>query len=198
MILNVCVEIENKSHWIEMPHRLYYEFVHKSLLTLQSLKPEVSKIHASKDFCKTNLDKLYENQMAMNGVVVYSALALEAYINYYATRYAIAFHKDYEKSLSTLNKWKIYPHLKTKKILSEDVLEKIKKIFKLRNDIVHPKSSKAVVGGAQSGSLNIQKKIKSMDMKSFVVDLNSIFNAVSKIDGDEKAMNKQNPWLIYD
>ncbi|MEJ2445761.1 MAG: hypothetical protein P8Y42_20315, partial [Exilibacterium sp.] len=51
----------------------------------------------------------WEYHECMINTLIYGALSLEAYINYYAKRYEIPFSNDLEQKLSTYNKWKMYP-----------------------------------------------------------------------------------------
>ena len=66
--------------FLEMPHLLYYEFAKRSFFKHQGFLAEVERI-----FKKTSMLKapdqesvLYENRLAMNDVLVYGALSLEA------------------------------------------------------------------------------------------------------------------------
>ena len=128
------------------------------------------------------------------------AFSLEAYINYYAAHYDIPFHNDYEKSLSTVNKWKIYPSLKINKTLEKPALDIIQKVFKLRNEIVHPKPERIKHGSVQPGNKsikNIQGIIEVMDKGQFFIDVTSVFSSIFKIDPEEKKIYNDGPWLCH-
>jgi hypothetical protein len=181
-----------------MPHLLYYEFAKRSFITHQQLIPEVKKAFSKStpQDSVTNENVLYANRLAMNDVLVYSALSLEAYINYYAMRYDISFHNDFERSLSTINKWKVYPNLKTRKSLDGAALKTIKKIFKLRDDIVHPKPERIKAGASEpANGKSAQAQIEKVDKGQLLIELNSIYEAMFKIDKDEKAEYDKKPWL---
>lgn len=194
----VVTEHAGEKFLLEMPHLLYYEFAKRSFFTTQDLKPEVKAAFAKETSKRAvNFESvLYANRLAMNDVLIYSALSLEAYINYYAMRYDIPFHKDFERNLSTINKWKVYPNLKTRKSLDGEALKKIKKIFKLRDDIVHPKPERIKTGTtALPKGTSAQAQIEEIDKGQLIIELNSIYEAMFKIDKDERAEYENNPWF---
>lgn len=198
MLSWVVTEHAGEKFFLEMPHLLYYEFAKRSFITHQQLKPDVQAAFAKTPEQKTvEVDSvLYANRLAMNDVLVYSALSLEAYINYYAMRYDIPFHKDFERNLSTINKWKVYPNLKTRRSLDGEALKTIKKIFKLRDDIVHPKPERIKAGITEPPKgASAQAQIEQIDKGQLIIELNSVYEAMFKIDTDEKAEYEKQPWL---
>jgi hypothetical protein len=77
-------------------------------------------------------------------VIVFSAIAVEAYIYDYAARnLSDTFVKNYLDKLDPISKWVIIPQLVTGKELSRDHrwFELLNKLFLQRNKIVHEKSS---------------------------------------------------------
>jgi hypothetical protein len=194
----VVTEHAGEKFLLEMPHLLYYEFAKRSFFTSQDLKPDVKAAFAKKSNQRTVdfENVIYANRLAMNDILIYSALSLEAYINYYAMRYDIPFHKDFEKSLSTVNKWKVYPNLKTRKSLDGSALKLIKKIFKLRDDIVHPKPERIRTGTTEPPKgTSAQAQLEEIDKGQLIIELNSIYEAMFKIDKDEKAEYEKKPWF---
>jgi hypothetical protein len=78
-------------------------------------------------------------RVAMFGTIVFSAVALEAAINWFGKSRQVVYYNDVEKSLSSLNKWRLFPRLAGREPLKEHVLERIAINFNLRDQVVHPK-----------------------------------------------------------
>ena len=74
-----------------------------------------------------------------HGHILSSAIALEALINYYGKIRNICYHRDLERSMSSLNKWRLYPRLAGDQVVGEHLLDRIDACFKLRDRIAHPK-----------------------------------------------------------
>lgn len=77
-------------------------------------------------------------------VIVFSAMAVEAYIFDYAARHlGDKFVRDHLDKLDTLSKWIIVPELITGKEMShnENWQGQLKKLIKVRNSVAHYKSS---------------------------------------------------------
>lgn len=194
----VVTKHAGEQFYLEMPHRLYYEFSVRSFTKVQEFRPilAASLNDKSQNGTEKQHQLLYENRLAMNDVLIYAALSLEAYINYYAMRYDVPFHRDLEKSLSTINKWKMYTNTKTRKTIDQRAIEIIKKIFRLRDDIVHPKPQRIKARSeAPNNNKNAQGQIESLDKGQLIIDLNSVYKAVFKIDKDENADYINIPWL---
>jgi hypothetical protein len=95
-----------------------------------------------------------EDELAKSSiiVVVFSAMAIEAYIYDYAARnLGDTFVKDHLDKLDTLSKWIIIPELVTGKEMPrhENWRELLTKLIKTRNSITHHKSSNPSVGDAK-------------------------------------------------
>lgn len=77
-------------------------------------------------------------------VIVFSAIAIEAYIYDYASRHlGDSFVKDHLDKLDAVSKWILIPRLITGRELSrrQNWFELLKNLVKARNSIVHHKSS---------------------------------------------------------
>jgi len=202
MLHFVLTEQAGKKSWLEMPHRLYYEFAIGSLIRVQDLAQTVHRVQTSGvPVDAAGSAALYEHRLAMNDILIYSALTLEAYINFYATRYSIPFYNDFERSLSTINKWKIYPHLKTRKTMPSAALIALRAIFDLRDEIVHPKpdrvwpNSESVGQRKEGEEKGAQAQIERLDKVQLILDVNMIFDSIFGIDADEYADHEKSPWL---
>ncbi|TWT72099.1 hypothetical protein [Crateriforma conspicua] len=90
---------------------------------------------------KENAVASHQAQSFRLGAIVFAATSLEAAINYYAKKHTIRFSRDYEKTMSTLAKWQIYPEQVSGQHLADHILGHVKRIFQLRDRIVHPKPS---------------------------------------------------------
>lgn len=193
----VVVEQNNKKYLLEMPHRLYYEFSVRSCIKSQELMADIKRVQAeNKGNHSGELEALlYEQRLSMINVPIYAALSLEAYINYYASRYGMPFQKDIDR-LSTVKKWNIYSNWKTKKTIEKDALDKIKEIFDLRDQIVHSKPELVEHGTEEPPKgKSVQAKIEVIDKSKLIYDLNCIYEAIFKIDSDENSDHKKEPWL---
>ena len=191
-------ERAGEKSFLEMPHILYYEFSVRAFTKFQEIKPALQEAlkDESTDGNRNLENLLYENRMAMNDVLVYGALSLEAYINYYAMKYDIPFHRDLERSLSTVNKWKMYTNNKTRKTLDQDSIKTIKRVFSLRDEIVHPKPERVQADKtAPSKGKSAQAQIEILDKGQLIIDINNVFKSVLKIDNDEKKEYDEQPWL---
>ena len=102
---------------------------------------------------------LFNLRMFSSIVIVNSAMCLEALINDYCILgKSSSYFKNYIDRLDTTTKWLVIPKLITNKEISTDsqAFELIKKLFALRNNLVHPKShqfnlnDEDIVGGFQN------------------------------------------------
>ncbi|XKE45766.1 hypothetical protein LG302_01080 [Halomonas organivorans] len=187
----------NEKYFLEMPHILYYRLATQSLNNNQAYlkineKDPVKKGEAPS---RRQEELLYQCSLSMNSVHLYAALSLEGCMNYYAQRYEIHFHNDLE-TLPTLKKWKLYPHLKTGKAMNGKQLKLIKNILDMRNEIAHPKPIKIKAGEPDKPTKEpAQEKMKNQDTCDVIINLNSIYDELFRIDGDEKQWHDDNPWL---
>ncbi|EJG0374740.1 hypothetical protein DBT86_RS23730, partial [Vibrio parahaemolyticus] len=83
------------------------------------------------------------------------------------------------------------------KSLDGTAIKQIKAIFKLRDEIVHPKPNRIIIGDNKPyNGKSVQSKIELLDKGQYVVDLNSVYKAMFKIDSDERESYEQNPWML--
>jgi hypothetical protein len=125
-------------------------------------------------------------------IIVFSAMAVEAYIYDYAARHlGDVFVKDHLDKLDTLSKWIIVPKLITGRELprQQKWFELLKKLIKARNSIIHHKSS-----DAPTFSTDMQQYIKKQEANSGLLDeaarqsamlLNLLADKIAEIDPQE-------------
>ncbi len=130
-------------------------------------------------------------------IIVFSAMAVEAYIYDYAARHlGDVFVKDYLDKLDTLSKWIIVPKLITGRELprQQKWFELLKKLIKARNSIIHHKSF-----DTSTFSTDMQKYIKKQDANSGLLDevagqsailLNLLADKIAEIDPQESVWVK--------
>jgi hypothetical protein len=140
----------------------------------------------------------FRNDLAKSSliVIVFSTMAVEAYMYDYAARYlGDAFVKDHLDKLDTLSKWIIVPKLITGRELprQQKWFELLKKLIKARNSVIHHKSSDAPIF-----SMDIQQYMKKRDANSELLDeaarqsttlLNILADKIAEIDPEET------PWV---
>lgn len=100
---------------------------------------EISEKYGVTEFTST----VFALRMYGQNVIVYSAMCLESLINDYCViRKSKTFFNNYIDKLDTISKWKVVPELMTGNSIPEGhhSFELLKKLFKLRNRMVHPKS----------------------------------------------------------
>jgi len=193
----VLLERQGQKYFLEMPHVRYYEFATRNFIKFQEQSKLVDKLLKKTIVMPKEDDKAawYEYHNSMINVLLYSALSLEAYINYYGTRYDIPFNNDLER-LSTLNKFKMYPTIKTRRTIDIEALNVIKKFFKLRDGFVHAKPERLKHGvDSPDESNSASAVIEREDKGKIMCDLNYVYQSIFKIDDDEKKMQVKTPWL---
>lgn len=116
-------------------------------------------VHNDVDFvCKKN-DAIEKAAIVS---VIFSALTLESFINYYAIdRTSKNYFLKHLDKLSPVTKWLIFPKLFTGNQISTDSqsYQLLDKLFKLRNKLVHDKSTK--------------KNIRELKSEDFINQTNS-------------------------
>jgi len=113
--------------------------------------------------------QLLENELAEASliVVVFSAMAIEAYIYDYAARHlGDTFVKDHLDKLDTLSKWIIIPDLITGREVPRhgNWRELLTKLIKVRNSIIHHKSS-----DPSAASRDTKKYLKKLSDESELI-----------------------------
>jgi len=127
---------------------------------LTKTKGEDEKVLLEKEFDLTE-QKLAKSSLI---VIVFSAMAIEAYIYDYAARnLGDAFVKDHLDKLDTLSKWIVIPELITGRELPrhQKWFELLKKLIKARNSIIHYKSFEG-----PRASTDIQQYLKKQEANS--------------------------------
>ena len=128
---------------------------YQRILEIESPRKEIkerlarSETNDEKLFSEYELIKLESKaNKCVSIVIVFSAIAIEAYIYDFAARnLSDAFVKNYLDKLDPISKWVIIPHLITGKELPRDHrwFELLNKLFQQRNRIVHQKPSSPTV-----------------------------------------------------
>jgi hypothetical protein len=100
-----------------------------------------------KDDADVDFQCLKNAQIQRSGMVsvVFSALALEAFINNYAAeRFSKNYFENHLDRLNPVSKWLVIPRLATGKQVATDgkVYGDLKRLFKLRDKLVHYKTRK--------------------------------------------------------
>lgn len=110
----------------------------------------------SKDF--TDFNKYINAKLQCPFIIVcFTALFLEAFINDYARRQSSQkYAKNYLDKIDFVSKWLIVPKLftKTDKSISSQSIDFLRKLNKLRNDIVHYKTTEF---DPQKDDLNVKE-----------------------------------------
>ncbi|MHA1329861.1 MAG: hypothetical protein ACTSR2_02175 [Candidatus Hodarchaeales archaeon] len=113
--------------------------------------------------------------------VVFSALTLEAFINNYAIEH---FSKNYFENnldkLSTVSKWIVIPKLVTGNEIDTDgqPYENLKKLFKLRDKLVHYKTRKKKISEMTEDKDWVTENHSEVSL----LTLKSIFNELATVD----------------
>jgi hypothetical protein len=125
-------------------------------------------------------------------VIVFSAIAVEAYIYDYAARnLSDTFAKNYLDKLDPISKWVIIPRLVTGKELPRDHrwFELLNKLFLQRNKIVHEKSSSPPIKFEDALSyfkrLQLNSELTDKTAKEAIELLDILPNEMREIDPDE-------------
>lgn len=96
------------------------------------------------------IELLEKQALNITQAVVFSALCIEAFINYYATRKKSKAFQDYMDKLSPQQKWYLIPTLLNDGRsfeLGREPLQSLDKLIKLRNRVVHAKPSTLQING---------------------------------------------------
>lgn len=198
MITWIVLEQGGKKYFLEMPHVRYYTFAFRNFARYQEKSQVVAVLRKDKDHLPPVQaeNAWWEYHESMINVLVYGALSLEAYINYYAKRYDIPFNTEFEKKLSTLNKWKMYPTFKMNKQIDRSAIDTIKKVFKLRDEFVHPKPERIIQDAKPYEGKSAAAELEKMDKARLLKDINAVFSAMFNIDTDEAEAHQKQPWLL--
>lgn len=139
--------IEPTGKVMEMPHYQFYPIMIESWNQYATASKASSKLHKENEgrpFVYTSEMKMLGLQQRTGkfGLIIYGALTLEGFINFYGEFHDIKGIRDFESSLSTINKWRIYPKLVLNKEMKKESIDFLRSIFSLRNQLVHKKVKK--------------------------------------------------------
>ena len=192
------LERSGKLFFLEMPHIRYYEFATRNFIKFQDFSAVVDKLR-DKSISMTKVDEdsaWYDYHNSMINILIYGALSLEAYMNFYAKKYEIPFNNETER-LPTLHKWRMYPTIKTGKPLPPEVLKTIKSFFNLRDEFVHPKPTRLEHGkDVPDDHKNASAVLERKDKGELMNELNSVYKAIFKLDKDEDEAQIKTPCYI--
>lgn len=200
MHTGILLTNENGEKFIlEKQFQLYYSFTLNSFSMIQAVYPKYSEVRNRKgkteELSKEDRMHLHSFIFYSSSLVLYAALTLEAYINYYGARYLKLNTKL--RKLKVREKWKQYIQQHLNVDLGDETYEKIHTIIDLRNQLAHSKAEIITLGtDDDKWKDNIQAKLEILDKGQFVFDLNSIFKKVFEIDQSEREDSEKNPWLI--
>jgi len=189
----VYLKRKGGEYFLERSHQLYYEFVIQSCIDDFELSKKIR--NQANSLGKDKIDKslLYSQRLSMNNVAIYSALSLEAYANYYSSRYEIPFRNDVDR-LSTVKKLNIFINWKNGKSLPNDVSKKVKNIFSLRDDFVHTKPE-IIDKNTDDPMKGVQAKIEGMNRIELFNDLNFVYRKVISLDDEESKDLAKYHWI---
>lgn len=173
----VMIEKGGVKKYLEKAHMDYYAHVLSSIE--HALKYAV-KIEKNGDEDYKNYQKL---DMFKKSIVLYSAMSLEAFINYYATRYEIGYG-DKLRNVKPALKLELFIELKTSKKISNATLGTVGEIFQLRNSIAHTKARTVTKKGKEYDK-SIHAILERYDFVNLIKRFNAVFTEISEIDDDE-------------
>lgn len=144
--------INLKEFFRETLFSYYPIIVQENLKKLSELEVELNKLkqrtaHSEEEalfFANDELPIIREIDKCSLIAIVFSALAVEAYIyDYGARKFSDTFIQKYLDKLDVISKWVVIPQLATGQELSRDsqAFELLKKLIRERNNIIHYKSS---------------------------------------------------------
>ncbi|MBH0026156.1 hypothetical protein I6F53_04075 [Pseudoalteromonas sp. SWN29] len=187
---------DGETYILEKQYELYYNFTVDCFFSIQAAYPKYKEAR-EKSGQLSKEDRLHIHSFIFysNSFVLYAALTLEAYINYYGARYLKLSNRL--KNLRVRDKWKDYIKLKLDIDLDKETNEKISKIINLRNTLAHSNAEKVLLNTSDNGwEKNIQARLEVLDKGQFLFDLNSIFKRVFEFDESEKKDFENNHWLV--
>ncbi|MFZ5883582.1 MAG: hypothetical protein ACOYYI_07380 [Chloroflexota bacterium] len=138
-------------------------------------------------------DELAETSLI---VIIFSVMALEAYIYDYAARHlGDLYVKDHLDKLDTSSKWIVIPKLITGKEISRsgNWFSLLKKLVKARNSIIHYKSSEPPVPLVEAGKYFEKQRVYSKALlesaREAVTLLGILADKITELDPEEA------PWV---
>lgn len=176
--------------WTLTAHKKYLTIAHDNYLLAQNLYAECSAMHVKykQGAAKSDADaaliteKIEEQERYASVAVIFTALSLEAYINYYGiTRLSKSYFTKYIDKLSLVAKWVLLPRLTCGKQLGVEskAIEDLRWLATLRNKMVHYKAREVASNGLSASDVlwksdaekalktaaNIVRALKKLDPK---------------------------------
>lgn len=182
---------------LEMPHILYYGFTIDAFFSIQRVHNSYLDVRRKSDPLNKAEEQIIKDfNFWCNSFVLYGALTLEAFINYYGTRYLKLTNNERKQNRSVKDKWRYFIKKKLGVQLDDKIEKKLKFIFDLRNAIAHTKSNVITLdSNDENWKESIGAKLEILDKGMFLYEINQIFKYVFSID-EEEAKSSQNPtWL---
>lgn len=143
-------------------HITYYAIAHQNYCLLEQLVIERDQRKVKND---RDVDFHCEKNAAIQQIamvtIIFSALTLEAFINYYGfEKFSTNFFNNHLDKLNTISKWLILPRLVVGKQLNTDgqSYELLKWLFKLRDSLVHFKTKKKRICDLNPDEVWIEEK----------------------------------------
>ena len=158
-------------------HETFYSIAYRHHCRINQLVTERNKITVNDEkevdlICKKNATIQRESMV----VIIFSALTLEAFINYYGIIHFPCkyFEKHFDK-LNPISKWVIIPRLVVGQQLdtSEKTYELLTRLFDLRNKLVHSKPTR--------------KKINELTEEDWVTEKHA-FDSMQAVNDSLKAL----------
>lgn len=180
----------NEETYIRYKHVDYMNFAKFALNDWHKLHIELNELidienndeEKRREIYKTNRQQIHylvsKQRMCIDNCIVYSALFLESFINFYGVMHQIPNIKHFETSLTIRNKWRIYPNIAVGKQISGAAIKTLGDIFTKRDDIVHYKPSTTA---------------KEEDDFSLIDGIN-LFNKVNFVRKELGKIDKKFPW----
>lgn len=173
---------ENNHEVIFTAHQTYFAIAYRHHKNVQRLVVE-RKTRKVKD--DHDVDFICENnatiQRAAMVSVIFSALTLEAFINNYAIeKFSKSYFNNHLDKLSPVSKWIVIPKLITGNSLNTEgqPYELLKKLFKLRDKLVHYKTRKKKV----SEMTEEDDWVTENHSEDALLTVESILNELARID----------------
>jgi elongation factor P--beta-lysine ligase len=180
----VVIEKDGNQHFLEAAHCDYYSHMFTSLqLALEVAQQIESNTGKSSTLLFQNLD------MYRKSIIIYGALSIEAFVNYYSARHKLSYREEL-RNVKVDTKLKLFVQHKTNKLLSGESVGIIRKLFKLRNDIVHTKAIAIAKNGLSKTEQSIHARLERFDFVTLIIEINNVFAEISQLDNDEEDLQK--------
>ena len=170
---------------------LLFQELKDSNIKRKNLSEEDLELFHHEEFLPLRLK--FENHCIIT--IIFSALAVEGYINYYATNnFSDNFIKQHIEKLDLLSKWVLLPQLVTSNKFPRDgeAFQSLKQLIKDRNYLVHNKTARLEIYDQSSDSFTMSSKAKKMlDFGNNLFDKSN--NAIRAMDTLSLAMEDIDP-----